>query len=704
MYKPKQDLFTQRLYTIKNVLRKKSEAKQREKQRLLDSANSQILDYGLRGLDLFRSYAQGTPLPNNAKFTYEMGLYLTDVYMPWFFQTDYYWSWLWQRNYNRLALLTCANQVGKSTANIRKCLRLAYDIDDVWGKLWPTVPVPNLFWYFYPSFEQVDVEWRTKWLPLMTSERNCPRFGYELIEQKYKKKDIIAEVRFNTGVNLIFKSYHQHEISLQSSTVYGLFIDEELPEKLWGELKSRTASCRGLVSGVFTPTIGQELFAHAFDDRLKGTEQENFPSAYKVKISLYDCKYYCKINWSDKNKTTGQDLVMDIQQPKLVDHKGNVIQRKEKTSPDLSKGWIYDHNNKPILEFNLMGERAWTDEDIQRFEEDCVNERTRLVRIMGEFIRESGLMYHGYLEQKNNLHNIKVPRTWDYYVGVDIGSGGTNHPAAIVFVATSEDHRQGLVIDAWRGDKIETTADMIFNKYLEMKYRHKAYFGKEPIVRTYDGAARDFFLVSRKAGESFKSAKKDRKEGIDLLNTLFNLQGLSLLMTDYVGELNPYMRLLQRELQTVPSEEDQKKVEMAGIRDDLVDALRYCCFVIPWNLDYIVQNVDLKKHYEASLKKSKEPPYVNILIEVYKKQGYRGMMNEAMNMKRNFDLAQEQGKVLNERMYQRQFNEAIEFLNSEMQGSYPMNNWRSEHTKIGPTHPLMMLRNKNNEITMMGRG
>lgn len=202
----------------------------------------------------------------------------------------YGWKWYtWARQFyestNRMNLLCAANQISKSSTQIRKCINWATD-QKAWPDLWARAPVQ--FWYLYPTQKQVNAEFETKWkLFLPTNEyKDDPYYGYKV--EKYKG-DIIA-IHFHSGVHVYFKTYMQNAMSLQSGTCDAMFCDEELPEDLIGELIFRLAATNGYWHMVFTATLGQEVWRKTMEP--EHGETEGYPDAFKQTVSLYDAMTY----------------------------------------------------------------------------------------------------------------------------------------------------------------------------------------------------------------------------------------------------------------------------------------------------------------------------------------------------------------------------------------------------------------------------
>lgn len=202
------------------------------------------------------------------------------------------WKWYkWARAFFESAnkegnFLCAANQISKSSTQIRKCIHWATE-RTLWPKLWPHMN-PNQFWYLYPNKDVATAEYYTKWIQFLPQGpmKDDPVYGWK---PEFERKQIKA-IHFNSGVTLYFKSYSQDVQDLQSGTVFAIFCDEELPVELLGELQSRLNATDGYFSMVFTATLGQEYWRKTIEPRVG--EEENHPDAFKLQISLYDCLQY----------------------------------------------------------------------------------------------------------------------------------------------------------------------------------------------------------------------------------------------------------------------------------------------------------------------------------------------------------------------------------------------------------------------------
>ena len=196
----------------------------------------------------------------------------------------------WMRAYfesrNKVCLVCSANQIGKSSIQIRKCIHWATS-EQLRKELWPHLE-PRQFWYLYPSSYVATIEFEKKWMPEFLPRQelqNHPVYGWKA---DYRARYIQA-LHFNTGISVYFKTYSQDPQDLQAGPCAALFCDEELPEELYPELQMRLAATDGYFSSVFTPTLGQEFWRLAVESR---GYNEKFPDATKIQVSMYDCLNY----------------------------------------------------------------------------------------------------------------------------------------------------------------------------------------------------------------------------------------------------------------------------------------------------------------------------------------------------------------------------------------------------------------------------
>jgi phage terminase large subunit-like protein len=195
----------------------------------------------------------------------------------------------WQREFmeceNRYAVLCAANQIGKSSIQMRRIITWATD-QSLWPKLWKTRPWQ--FWYLYPTKEVATIEFETKWTKeyLPAGEyKNHPVYGWK---EEYRNRNIFA-IHFKSGVSCYFKTYATDASALQTGTVWYVACDEELPSELYPEINMRIQATRGYFSMVFTATLNQAFWFDVIEAKGKN---EKFPGWWKKQISMFDCTIY----------------------------------------------------------------------------------------------------------------------------------------------------------------------------------------------------------------------------------------------------------------------------------------------------------------------------------------------------------------------------------------------------------------------------
>lgn len=301
--------------------------------------------------------------------------------------------------------IVAANQIGKSTVQIRKVIEWATN-KSLWQKLWPGKK-PNQFWYLYPSRDLADAEFQTKWKGLLPAGKykNDPVYGWKVV----KERNLVKYIEFNSGVTVYFKTYSQDVTDLQAGTVYYIACDEELDVELLSELQLRLAATDGYFSMVFTATQGQDHWRRCMQP--DSSEDETHPHARKWNVSMYDCLEYedgSKTPWSPDK----------IERIKARCGSNNEVQRRVYGKFIVSGG----------LMFESFDREANTCEPFQ--------------------IPPSWFIYSA--------------------VDCGSG-GEKGHPSAIVFLAIAPDYRRAVVFKGWRGDGIQTTASDTLMKYVELR-------------------------------------------------------------------------------------------------------------------------------------------------------------------------------------------------------------------------------------------
>lgn len=429
--------------------------------------------------------------------------------LPW-----YSWQWNFFVSKNRMNLLTAANQIGKSTGQIRKCIDWATD-KKKWPELWPK-STPRQFWYFYPSSDLATEEFETKWVPEFLPRgkfKDDPVYGWK---EEYGVQDKIKLIRFNSGITVYFKTYEQKIKNLQASSVHAVFADEEMPEDFYPEVDARLsgATIQGYFNMVFTATLGQEFWRLAMEP--KGSEKEKFPQAFKQQISLYDCMTY-------KNGTPG----------------------------------------------------PWSEEMINDRIHKCKDDNEVQRRVYGRFVAKSGRVYTPYNPTQHLIEPRPVGHDWHFYAGIDHGSGGSAHPAAVCVIAVRPDYQLGYVYRFWRGDDVTTTAGDVLEKWKEMT------LGLSIIQTWYDWEAKDIKTIAERQSENVEIADKSHERGEGVLNTLFK-SGMLYIFDDKEGE----GAKLSGEFIGLRHGTPKTKA-----KDDGIDSVRYACVKIPWDFTIIAKEL-----------------------------------------------------------------------------------------------------------------
>lgn len=395
---------------------------------------------------------------------------------------------------------------------------------DLWPALWPN-SIPRQFWYLYPTRDVCHIEVTKKWVPEFLPRGKYKEDPVYGWRAEYSNKRIWA-IHFNSGVSIYFKTYAQDVKDLQSGTCWMLACDEETPEELMSELNMRLASSDGYLSAVFTPTVGSEYWRQCIEETGK---DRRFPNSWRKQVSMYDCLTY------------------------------------EDGTPS-----------------------GWTQEKITRAINSCKSPQDVERRVYGKFVVSEGLKYPGFHRLRNRTEGHPLPKNWSLWCGVDPGSGGENHPAAITVVAVSPDFTKGRVFRGWRGDGAQTTAGDVVKRAIQMTK------DLEHCQIYYDWGCRDFYLIAQAAGLYVEPAEKSHLIGEQMLNVLFKNQ--MLMIYDY-PELDP----LCIELATLRN--DTRKNQA---KDDFVDSLRYAISLVPWNWnaiksDFVIEPVVRKPKREREI-------------------------------------------------------------------------------------------------------
>jgi phage terminase large subunit-like protein len=476
----------------------------------LEIPNSRLLELKRKELELLRERKKG------------------EETLPHIFVPMYPWQRKLHESENRVNLLTAANQIGKSSALIRRMIANCTDRTR-WERLWGPNAKPNQFWYFYPDSMTLDREIDTKWVPEWLPRgrmQNDVQYGWRL----RKKSSQYFALDFNAGPSIFFQTYSKRVQNIQAGSIHEVACDEEMPMEFYDEIMFRLTATAGIFSSGFTPTLNQLFWKQAME------QNKILPSALKLCVSMYDCLRY------------------------------------EDGTPS----------------------RIMTLDKIKLAEEKCKNETERQRRIFGKFVTEEGRTYYAF-DFDEHMAKPHPFSGWFIYSAVDYGSGSDeskykkkNHPAGIVLIAVSPDYKKGVVFKSWRGDGEKTTAGDVFIKYQEMVS------GLTVTQACYDPSSADFGTIASRNSVTFQKANKARDAGEDMVNTLFKHKMLTVFDDD------PENMKLAGELMTIMQTGHTRGDAKTG--DDLADALRYACMLIPWDLSVIDESVAKSKETATMLK------------------------------------------------------------------------------------------------------
>lgn len=314
----------------------------------------------------------------------------------------------WMREFfdsvNKENIICSGNQIGKSSIQIRKAIHWATE-KSLWHKLWPHLKHPKLFFYFYPSSYLATVEFDNKWSEWLPADefKNHPVYGWTA---RYRA-GYIQDLKFNSGINIYFKTYSQDVTDLQGSSPSAVFIDEEPPPEIVPEIQARLFATQGYFHAVFTPTIGSEFWREVVE--VKG-DKERMPNAFKQQVSIYQC-----------------------------------------------------------LQYEDGAKSHWTEERIKRIENSCASQAEIDKRVNGKFAITTGLKYPSFNQDRNVIKPVEIPKDYSVFIGCDYGSGGENHPSAVCFIAVSPDFKKGYVFKGRRFDNQITTADNLVTAVQQMR-------------------------------------------------------------------------------------------------------------------------------------------------------------------------------------------------------------------------------------------
>lgn len=447
----------------------------------------------------------------------------------------------WMRKYYESAahinLLTSANQVGKSSINIRKMINWSTN-PSIWPQLWPNSH-HNVaqFWYLYPTLDVATIEFQKKWVPEWMPRgdmKDHPQYGWRA---EYERKKIKA-IHWNTGVSLYFKSYAQNATDLQSGSCHAIFCDEELPIHIYDELKFRTSATDGHFHMVFTATLGQYEWECAMEK--VGTPEELFKKdSCKIQVSLYDC-----------------------------------------------------------LEYEDGSPTPWTKERIQQRIDSCSSEAEVKKRIFGRFVQTGEFKYANLLTGENLINKWIFDPSMHLFSAVDPGSGGKKgHPTAMSLLAVNKDYTEGVLFLGWRGDGVATTQADALDHYLklrgELKVTNQFYDYHAKDFFTIASRKGENFMMAEKSHDIGEPILKSLLKYNALKIVVGEVVGL-----DHLGCIFNQGDLIKmvQEMKSLKEGEDKRHA-----KDDYTDTARYNVAKVPWNWEGIMKKAVKKIKKETKV-------------------------------------------------------------------------------------------------------
>lgn len=315
---------------------------------------------------------------------------------------EYYWAKKYRESTNRIKGICAANQISKSSTQIRHFIDLATDPTQ-WPKYFGD-KAPSQFWYLYPTREICTVEYEQKWSEFMPRGRAIEKNSQYFFKEDWDGRRFMGLSFPNVGVSIYFKTYMTDVSALQSGSVNFIGADEEVPMELFDELTFRVAATDGMLSFVFTPTLGQVFWREVIEE---GTRLKE---GFFQQVSMYDCLRYTdgtKSHWTEEKIARLKDRCKSEAE----------VQRRIYGRFVVDSGLKYPGFSR------------------------------RKNYVDAHPVPSNWLTYVGI----------------DYGSGGDHG-----HPSAISFVCVDPDYKRGRVIKTWRGDGIQTTAEDTINQYLRM--------------------------------------------------------------------------------------------------------------------------------------------------------------------------------------------------------------------------------------------
>jgi hypothetical protein len=245
------------------------------------------------------------------------------------------------------------------------------------------------------------------------------------------------------------------------------------------------------------------------------------------------------------------------------------------------------------------------------------------VRVYAKFAKAESAIFPTFDRYIHCVPSLDEAKTWPTYAGIDVGSGGSNDPAAITFVAVRPDMREARMIKCWRGNNQEQTSSIdILRKYQEMKK------GYNIVAAFYDQGSREFYLNAQDAGELVLPSEKKHETGQNLMNTLFKHAMLLIEkdpdVTAVTPEGQPFWESMCEEIECM-----KESLKKAMQQDDQADSLRYAVTRINFDFSHIGSKTvverkenkidwnDRSNHFTENLKSNDAMDSVDQQIEFF---------------------------------------------------------------------------------------
>jgi intein/homing endonuclease len=141
----------------------------------------------------------------------------------------YQWQLDFFADTNTNAFLCAANQISKSTTQLRKNIILGTSPEGnkmfnvpSWKELWPSLEPEEapMFWYLYPGIETLMIEFEAKWRKYLPKNgfENDPKYGWDI---KYIR-GVPFCLKYNSGFTTYFRTYGMESKNIQATSLHGV--------------------------------------------------------------------------------------------------------------------------------------------------------------------------------------------------------------------------------------------------------------------------------------------------------------------------------------------------------------------------------------------------------------------------------------------------------------------------------------------------